>query len=128
MEKHKIVIYPIAQNDLIEIVDYLNALSPDIAAKYYDLLLEQIGSLAELPERCPLVKDAQLRLRGYRTLLVKNHIVFYVIIDKTVALCGVADAVRIYFDRAGITEAIGENAYYWSADQAIMELLEEEGA
>lgn len=86
MEKHKIIIYPIAQNDLMEIVDYLNTLSPDAAMKYYDLLVEQIGSLAELPERCPLAKDTQLRLRGYRTLLVKNYIVFYIVSGKAVEI------------------------------------------
>lgn len=86
MEKYRVVIYPIAQNDLIEIVDYLNTLSTDAAVKYYDLLIEQISSLAELPERCPLVKDAQLRLRGYRTMLVKNYIVFYIISGKTVEI------------------------------------------
>ena len=86
MEKYKVVIYPIAQNDLIEIVDYLNTLSTDAAVKYYDMLVEQIGSLAELPERCPLVKDAQLRLRGYRTMLVKNYIVFYIINGKAVEI------------------------------------------
>ncbi len=86
MEKYKIIIYPIAQNDLMEIVDYLNTLSPDTAMKYYDLLVGQIGSLAELPERCPLVKDTQLRLKGYRTLLVKNYIVFYVVNESTVEI------------------------------------------
>ena len=86
MEKHKIIIYPIAQNDLIEIVDYFNALSSDAAVKYYDLLVQQICSLVEMPERCPLVKDAQLRLRGYRTLLVKNYIVFYVVNENTVEI------------------------------------------
>jgi toxin ParE1/3/4 len=86
MEKYRVVIYPIAQNDLIEIVEYLNTLSTDAAVKYYDMLVEQISSLAELPERCPLVKDAQLRLRGYRTMLVKNYIVFYIISGKTVEI------------------------------------------
>ena len=79
MEKYKLKIYPLAQDDLLEVVDYLNTLSSDAAIKYYDLLVEQIAGLAELPERCPLVKDAHLRLRGYRTLLVKNYIVFYVV-------------------------------------------------
>ena len=86
MGKHKIIIYPIAQNDLMEIVDYLNTLSLDAAIKYYDLLVGQIESLAELPERCPLVKDTQLRLKGYRTLLVKNYIVFYVVNESTVEI------------------------------------------
>lgn len=41
---------------------------------------------------------------------------------RTVAFCGLADQVRKYFDRAGITDLLGEDAYYWSADQAILDL------
>ena len=42
---------------------------------------------------------------------------------KTIAFCGVNDSVRKYFDRAGITKLLGEDAYYWSADKAILALL-----
>ena len=45
---------------------------------------------------------------------------------RSVVLCGVANSVRFYFDRAGITELLGESAYFWSADQAILSLLDEE--
>jgi len=40
-----------------------------------------------------------------------------------VAFCGVTDSVRTYFDRAGITKLLGESAYYWSADRAILDLI-----
>ena len=43
---------------------------------------------------------------------------------KTVVFCGAAEQVRGYFDRAGVTELMGETAYYGSADLAILELLE----
>ena len=36
------------------------------------------------------------------------------------------EAVRSYFDRAGITELLGEESYFWSADQAILDLLDKE--
>ena len=47
---------------------------------------------------------------------------------KTVACCGMTEAVRSYFDRAGITELLGEESYFWSADQAILDLLDAERA
>jgi toxin ParE1/3/4 len=74
---YKIKIYKTAQQDLREIVEYLNSLSPDAAIKYYDLILEKIGSLVHMPERFVLAKDIGLRLRGYRTMVVNNYIVFY---------------------------------------------------
>jgi toxin ParE1/3/4 len=96
MGRYKVKIFPAAQNDLQEIVDYLNMLSPQAALDYYDLIVESIGSLAELPERCPLAKDIQLRLRRYRTLLVKNYIIFYVVNEKTVEIHRILYAKRQY--------------------------------
>lgn len=96
MEKYNIQIFSAAQNDLQEIVDYLNTLSPQVALKYYDLIVERIATLSELPERCPLSKDTQLRLRGYRTLLINNYIVFYVIKGDVVEIRRILYAKRQY--------------------------------
>ena len=45
---------------------------------------------------------------------------------KTVACCGMSDGVRTYFDRTGITVLLGENAYFWNAEDAILDLLSAE--
>ena len=45
MEKYKIKIFPRAKQDMEEVIDYLNTLSPDVALKYYDLLVEEIAGL-----------------------------------------------------------------------------------
>ena len=96
MGKFKIKIFPSAQKDLCGIVDYINTLSPQAAFRYYDLIVEKIGSLAEMPERCPLSKDTQLRLRGYRTLLVENYIVFYAVKGDVVEIRRILFARRQY--------------------------------
>ena len=96
MGKYKVLIYPSAQNDLREIAEYLSTLSPQAALSYYDLLTEKIGSLSNLPERCPLATDVQLRLRGYRTLLIRNYIVFYVVSGETVQIRRILYAKRQY--------------------------------
>ena len=96
MEQYNVKIFPTAQNDLREIVDYLNTLSPEAAIRYYDLIVEQIGTLSTMPERCPLAKNTQLRLRGYRMLIVKNYIIFYVFSDKTVEIRRILYARRRY--------------------------------
>ena len=96
MEQYKVKIFPTAQDDMRDIVDYLNTLSHDVAIRYYDLIIEKVGTLTTMPERCPLAKDVQLRMRGYRTLLVKNYIVFYVINGKTVEIRRILFARRQY--------------------------------
>lgn len=86
MEKYKVKIYPAAKQDLLDIVDYLNTLSPDAALRYYDLLIEEIAGLSSMPERCPRPKDLALVAKGYRCLLVKNYLVFYVVDRDTVQI------------------------------------------
>ena len=63
------------------------------------------------------VSGAQTMLELCRSLREK---------DVSVACCGMSESVRSYFDRAGITELLGESAYFWSADQAILDLLDVE--
>ena len=46
MEMYKIKIFPTARQDLEEVIEYLNTLSPDAALKYYDLLVDKIASLS----------------------------------------------------------------------------------
>ena len=96
METYKIRIFPTAKQDLEEVIGYLNTLSPDAASKYYDLLVEEIASLSKMPERCPKPKDLALAAKGYRYLIVKNYLVFYVIIGDTVQIRRILYARRDY--------------------------------
>ncbi len=96
MEKYKIKIFPRAKQDMEEVIDYLNTLSPDVALKYYDLLVEEIAGLSQMPERCPRPKDLALAARGYRYLIVKNYLVFYVIAGDTVQIRRILYARRNY--------------------------------
>ena len=96
MEQYNVRIFPAAQSDLKTIVDYLNTLSSDVAIRYYDLIIKKVETLKAMPERCPLAKDTQLRLRGYKMLFVNNYIVFYVISGKTVEIRRILYARRQY--------------------------------
>ena len=96
METYKMKIFPTAKQDLEEVIGYLNTLSPDAASKYYDLLVEEIASLSKMPERCPKPKDLALAVKGYRYLIVKNYLVFYVIIGDTVQIRRILYARRDY--------------------------------
>ena len=98
MEQYDVKIFSTAQNDLRDIVDYLNTLSPDTALKYYDLIVEQIGELKVMPMRFALARDTQLRLRGYRLLPVKNYIVFFIVNGKTVEVRRILYSKRQYQD------------------------------
>ena len=77
MEKYEVKIFSTAKQDLLEIIDYLNTLSPETALRYYDKLTEEIGGLSHMPERCPRPRDLALAAKGYRYLIVENYLVFY---------------------------------------------------
>lgn len=96
MGKYKIKIYSNAKMDLKDIVSYLNTLSPQTAIKYYDLLIEEIGSLAEMPERCSFVRDVALKAKRYRYLIVENYSVFFVIKADTVQIRRILYGKRNY--------------------------------
>ena len=86
MERYKVKIYPPAQQDLQEIVDYLNTLSPSAALRYYDKLTEETAGLSTMPERCPRPRDLALAAKGYRYLIVENYLIFYVVSGGTVQI------------------------------------------
>lgn len=96
MEHYKVKIYPTAQQDFRDIVDYLNTLSPKAATDYYELLLKEISSLAHMPERCPHVRDLALAAKGYRYLIAKNYLIFYVVQGDTVQIRRIQYARREY--------------------------------
>lgn len=86
MEQYKVKIYPSAQQDMRDIISYLNTLSPDTALRYYDKLTEEIASLSAMPERCPKPRDLALAAKGYRYLIVENYLIFYVVSGDTVQI------------------------------------------
>jgi toxin ParE1/3/4 len=86
MAKYKFRIYKSARHDLEEMIEYINTLSLAAALKQYDHIIEKIGSLSEMPERCAMLKDPHLRLKGYRALIVDNYLVFFVINRDTVQI------------------------------------------
>ena len=96
MERYKVRIFPTAKQDLEDVIGYLNTLSPDAAQKYYDLIVSEIASLSKMPERWPRPKDLALAAKGYRCLVVKSYLVFYVVVGDVVQIRRILYARRDY--------------------------------
>ena len=84
MENYKVKIFTKAKEDLREIIDHINTLSPDAALRRYDEVTEKIASLSQFPERCPRPRNLMLAAKGYRYLMVSQYLVFFVIQHKEV--------------------------------------------
>lgn len=96
MDVYKVKIYPTAKQDLQEIINYLNTLSEQAALRYYDLLIEEIEILSQMPFRRPKPRDIALAAKDYRYLIVENYLVFYVVVGDTVQIRRILYAKRNY--------------------------------
>ena len=98
------------------------------------LFFGAVDEFNRLMEQMPAYDQVIFSLRGMPTMDVSGAQAMMELCAKLkergcgVAFCGVAPEVRVYFDRAGITELVGEEAFFWSADQAIFALLEQQDA
>jgi toxin ParE1/3/4 len=69
----------IAQNDLIEISDFIAHNSPNRAASFVDTLDERIGKLEQHPLLGRAPRDPRLREDGYRVLITESYLVFSIV-------------------------------------------------
>ena len=96
MADYNVEIFPAAKRDFMDIIDYLNTLSHNVALRYYDTLTEEIAFLSKMPNRCPKPRDLALAAKGYRYLVVENYLVFFVVVGKTVQIRRIIYAKRNY--------------------------------
>ena len=96
MEIYRVIITPLAQEDIISIAKYLCGFSIEIALRYYDLIDEAITSLETMPYRCSLVQSEKLRKKGYRWLSVRNYTVFFRITKKVVRVERILHSLQEY--------------------------------
>ena len=82
--KYKVKFTPLADNDMDEIYQYIfDILSAPMAAENLITEIEErTKQLEDMPYSCPAVDDELLKAKGYRKLVVKNYIAFYVVSDS----------------------------------------------
>ncbi len=73
-----------AQTDLREIYRYIavDLRNPVAASRRITLIDEAIRSLKSKPDRFPCVMDSYLASKGFRKIVMKNHLIFFVIREK----------------------------------------------
>lgn len=97
---YDVKITPIALEDLENIYNYIyqEQEEPQIANKLIETIEEKILSLEFMPQKFVLCKEEILRKKGYRKLIVKNYIAFYLIDEenKRVIIARVLYGARDY--------------------------------
>ncbi len=97
MARYRVDVSEPAESDLRDIVRYITAQlsAPMTATKMMDAIEEAVSGLVDMPQKYPPVTDERLASLGYRKLVVKNHIVFFTIDEKSKVL----DVERILYVR-----------------------------
>ncbi len=78
MHNYKIEYAEIYETDLFNILDYIALDNINAALTFSDEIAKIISSLNEFPFKGSNSDDPNLRLKGYRKLIVGNYIIFYV--------------------------------------------------
>ena len=97
----RINIFPLAQQDLDSIFNYINndLNNPTAAIKLINQFEYSFNMLALFPESGPLVDNKMVKnYANYRKLIVNNYIAFYTYNDDEVLIVRVISGMRDYYD------------------------------
>ena len=94
-KKFKIVYLPVAQEDLLDILDYIKKDNPAAAVQFIERIDKTIGKLSTFPYLGKVPKDDRLKVMGYRMLIIDNFIIFYVV-KKVIEIRRVIHGSRRY--------------------------------
>lgn len=95
-KKYNIEYLPIAEQDIIDIVQYIMIDNPDAALSMANRFDSAISALELFPLSGVVPKDIRLKSLNYRMLIVDNYIVFYVFNNKFVEIRRILHGKRRY--------------------------------
>ena len=96
MPKCEVIVTEAAQDDLIEIIEYIVNDNPTAAINLADEIENNILGLGDFPDMGAIPKKRQLAMKGYRILVVNNFLVFYVVVGVIVEIRRIISSKRNY--------------------------------
>ncbi|MBQ3416294.1 MAG: type II toxin-antitoxin system RelE/ParE family toxin [Ruminococcus sp.] len=84
MKKYKLIIEPLAQEDIIDIVNYIKEVfvEPQIASRYYTGIKTELYTLSEFPKRYRPILTDRFPNEELRMIQIKNYGAFYTVDEK----------------------------------------------
>lgn len=95
-KKYNIEYLPIAEQDLIEIVQYIMIDNPDATLSMASKFNSAISVLELFPLSGIVSKDIRLQSLNYRMLMIDNYLVFYVFNNEFVEIRRILHGKRKY--------------------------------
>ena len=95
-KRYRVEYLPVAQEDLISIVEYIQVDDPSAVQNFIDDVDRTISKLSNFPYMGSIPKDIRLMHLNYRVLIIDNYLVFYVVIDEVVEIRRILHGKRQY--------------------------------
>lgn len=96
MKRLPVVYLPSAQADLLDAYAYLRRDSPQAAQDWLTLVDTTLARLSAFPESGVRPKDERLAAKGYRVVVLGEHLAFYVVTPRAVQVRRVLHGKRRY--------------------------------
>lgn len=94
--KRRVVYAPAAVRDLEAAYRYISRDNPSAAAAWLDRVDEALARLSDFPLSGRAPKDRVLRRRGYRVLVIGDHLAFHLVRPQRVEVRRVVHGRRRY--------------------------------
>lgn len=94
--KYQVRLLKVAEDDFTEIVSYIAAENPVAAEAIADKIEKNLLLLSENPQLGRIPRDEDIRLIGYKYIIVQNYIILYTIEQKTILVHRILHGARNY--------------------------------
>jgi len=85
-----------AERDLGDIFEYILKDRPVVASSLLEEIDRSISRLSRNPELGVVPKDDRLKKLGYRVLIIRKYLVFYVVKNKSIQIRRILHGARQY--------------------------------
>jgi len=92
--KYKLRYLPVAESDLLSILEYIARDSPERSLKFVNKIDEKLSILETFPEAGRIPRHPKLKSSGYRVLFIESYVAFYKIIGHSILIHRVLHSSR----------------------------------
>lgn len=94
--KYQVRLLKVAEEDFTEIVSFIAVDNPTAANTIADKIEKNLLVLSENPKLGRIPRDEEIRILGYRYIVVQNYIIFYTIEQNTILVHRILHGARNY--------------------------------
>ncbi|OGU46070.1 MAG: hypothetical protein A2000_03750 [Ignavibacteria bacterium GWB2_36_8] len=95
-DKYQVRFLSIAEEDFTEIISFIAADNPTAAFAMANKIEKNLELLSENPNLGRIPREEEIRILGYRYLIVQNYLIFYTMEEKTIFVHRILHGARNY--------------------------------